>query len=151
VKRISDMTSMNVFIKGIGTGEDAAIAVQHGADGLFVSNHGGRAENGLRSAIECLPEVLAAVKRKVPVEVDGGIRRGTDTFKALALGATRSASGGRSSGALARSGLRRGDDAGAPAPGTGDRHAPGGDPVAAEAPTSDAAPAPSKARSLAAS
>jgi len=53
-----------------------------------VSNHGGRAEESLRPTIECLPEVVEAVKGKIPVLLDGGIRRGTDVFKALALGAT---------------------------------------------------------------
>ncbi len=57
-------------------------------DGIVVSNHGGRAEDTLRPTIECLPEVVAAVKGKIPVLVDGGVRRGTDVFKALALGAT---------------------------------------------------------------
>jgi len=56
-------------------------------DGLIVSNHGGRAEDTLRPTIESLPEVLDAVAGKVPVIVDGGVRRGTDVFKALALGA----------------------------------------------------------------
>jgi isopentenyl diphosphate isomerase/L-lactate dehydrogenase-like FMN-dependent dehydrogenase len=61
--------------------------VQHGADGVFVSNHGGRAENSLRSTIECLPEVAAGVRGRVPVFIDSGVRRGGDIFKALALGA----------------------------------------------------------------
>ena len=68
--------------------EDAEIAVEHGVDGIVVSNHGGRAEESLRPTIECLPEVVAGVKGKIPVLVDGGIRRGTDVFKALAMGAT---------------------------------------------------------------
>ena len=63
-------------------------AVEHGMDGLIVSNHGGRAEETLRPTIESLPEVLEGAAGKIPVIVDGGIRRGTDIFKALALGAT---------------------------------------------------------------
>ncbi|MGA9811270.1 MAG: alpha-hydroxy acid oxidase [Terriglobales bacterium] len=88
VKRLKDATTMKVVLKGIVTREDAEIAVEHGADGIVVSNHGGRAEDTLRPTIDCLPEVVAAVKGKIPVLVDGGIRRGTDVFKALALGAT---------------------------------------------------------------
>ena len=87
VKRIKDTTSMKVFVKGIVTSEDAELAIEHGVSGLFVSNHGGRAENSLRSTVECLPEIVQAVRGRAIVELDGGIRRGTDVFKALALGA----------------------------------------------------------------
>ncbi len=88
VKRIRDTTTMKVFVKGLVTHEDAELAIEHGANGMFVSNHGGRADNSLRATVECLPEIVAAVRNRVPVELDGGIRRGTDIFKALALGAT---------------------------------------------------------------
>lgn len=88
VKRLKDASSMKLVVKGIVTREDAAIAMEHGVDVVFVSNHGGRAENSLRSAIECVPEVVAGVGGRVPVMVDSGFRRGTDIFKALALGAT---------------------------------------------------------------
>lgn len=88
VKRLKDTTRMKLVLKGIVTREDAEIAVEHGVDGIVVSNHGGRAEESLRPTIECLPEVVTAVKGKIPVLVDGGVRRGTDVFKALALGAT---------------------------------------------------------------
>ena len=74
-------------MKGIVTGEDAGLAVEHGVDGIIVSNHGGRAEDSGRSTIESLSEVVDAVGGRVPVIVDGGFRRGTDIFKALALGA----------------------------------------------------------------
>jgi isopentenyl diphosphate isomerase/L-lactate dehydrogenase-like FMN-dependent dehydrogenase len=88
VKRLKDSTSMKLLIKGIVTREDAELAMQHGVNGLMVSNHGGRAENSLRPTIECVSEVVAGVAGRAPVIVDGGFRRGTDIFKALALGAT---------------------------------------------------------------
>ena len=78
---------MRLVVKGIETREDAALCVSHGVDGIVVSNHGGRAEESGRATIECLPEVVDAVQGKVPVLVDGGFRRGSDIFKALALGA----------------------------------------------------------------
>jgi (S)-2-hydroxy-acid oxidase len=88
VKRLRDSVTVKFLIKGIVTREDAQLAVEHGVDGLVVSNHGGRAEETLRPTVESLPEVLDGVAGKVPVIVDGGVRRGTDVFKALALGAT---------------------------------------------------------------
>ena len=88
VKRLRDTVTVKLLIKGIVTREDAQLAVEHGVDGLMVSNHGGRAEETLRPTIESLPEVIEGVAGKVPVIMDGGIRRGTDVFKALALGAT---------------------------------------------------------------
>ncbi len=87
VKRLKDLTPMKLVIKGIVTSEDAQLAIEHGADGVIVSNHGGRGEDSKRGSIECLPEVVTAVAGKIPVLIDGGFRRGTDIFKALALGA----------------------------------------------------------------
>jgi isopentenyl diphosphate isomerase/L-lactate dehydrogenase-like FMN-dependent dehydrogenase len=88
VERLKGATKMKVLVKGIVTREDAARCLEHGADGIVVSNHGGRADETLRGAIESLPEVVEAVGGRVPVFVDSGFRRGTDIFKALALGAT---------------------------------------------------------------
>jgi 4-hydroxymandelate oxidase len=75
------------LIKGMDTREDARLCVEHGIDGMLVSNHGGRSTETLRATIEALPEVVDAVNGRIPIFVDGGFRRGTDVFKALALGA----------------------------------------------------------------
>lgn len=80
-------TQMPIVLKGIVTKEDAALCVEHGVDGIIVSNHGGRQEESGRGTLECLPEVVAAASDRMPVLVDGGVRRGTDVFKALGLGA----------------------------------------------------------------
>jgi len=80
-------TSMKILLKGVMTAEDARLAVEHGVDGLIVSNHGGRQLESNISPIECLEEIVQAVKGRIPVLLDGGIRRGSDIFKALALGA----------------------------------------------------------------
>jgi 4-hydroxymandelate oxidase len=87
VDRLKQATRMKLVLKGIETREDAQLCCEHGVDGIVVSNHGGRAAETGRGTIECLPEVIDAVRGRVPVLVDGGFRRGTDIFKALALGA----------------------------------------------------------------
>ena len=87
VSRLKDASDMNLAVKGIVTAEDAEEAIEHGADIIYVSNHGGRAENSMWATIDSLPEVVAAVRGRVPVMIDSGVRRGTDVFKALALGA----------------------------------------------------------------
>jgi 4-hydroxymandelate oxidase len=88
VDRIRDGTSMKLVIKGILTHEDARLCVEHGVDGVVVSNHGGRAEDSGLASIEALPEIVAAIGGRIPILVDSGFRRGTDIFKALALGAS---------------------------------------------------------------
>ncbi|MCW5747304.1 MAG: alpha-hydroxy-acid oxidizing protein, partial [Alphaproteobacteria bacterium] len=87
VKRLRDAIKGRLVLKGILAHEDASLAVDHGVDGLIVSNHGGRAEDNGRATIEALPEIVQAVGGRMPVLVDGGFRRGTDVVKALALGA----------------------------------------------------------------
>jgi isopentenyl diphosphate isomerase/L-lactate dehydrogenase-like FMN-dependent dehydrogenase len=77
-----------LLIKGMDTREDALLCLEHGVDGILISNHGGRSTETGRATIEALPEVVAAVAGRIPVFVDGGFRRGTDVFKGLALGAT---------------------------------------------------------------
>ena len=85
--QLRDFTDTKLLLKGIVTAEDAELALKHGADGLIVSNHGGRAENSGRGTIESLPEVVNAIQGRIPILVDSGFRRGVDIFKALALGA----------------------------------------------------------------
>ncbi len=87
VDRLRKFWKAKLMIKGIDTREDARLCVEHGIDGILVSNHGGRSTETGRATIEALPEVVAEVGNRIPVYVDGGVRRGTDVFKALALGA----------------------------------------------------------------
>ena len=87
VKRLKDSMKMKLVIKGIETREDAELCLKHGVDGILVSNHGGRATETGRATIDALSEIAQAVGNRMPVMVDGGFRRGTDVFKALALGA----------------------------------------------------------------
>jgi isopentenyl diphosphate isomerase/L-lactate dehydrogenase-like FMN-dependent dehydrogenase len=87
-------TGMPIVIKGLLTREDALLAVEHGADAVWVSNHGGRQLDHVAAGLDALPEVVEAVAGRAEVYVDGGIRRGTDVLKALALGA-RAAFAGR--------------------------------------------------------
>jgi isopentenyl diphosphate isomerase/L-lactate dehydrogenase-like FMN-dependent dehydrogenase len=76
-----------LVVKGIVTAEDAALCIEHGVDGIIVSNHGGRSMDYGPSTLEVLPEIVAAVKKRIPVLTDSGYRRGADILKALALGA----------------------------------------------------------------
>ncbi|CAG8696958.1 8882_t:CDS:1 [Dentiscutata erythropus] len=92
LKWFRSITSMPIILKGIQTLEDAVLAVKYGCDGIVISNHGGRQLEFARSGIEVLPEVVEGLKKqglfnKVEIYVDGGIRRGTDIIKAIALGA----------------------------------------------------------------
>lgn len=85
--RLKEETSMRVFVKGIVTAEDAELCLQHGVDGIIVSNHGGRGDDSGVGAIDSLAEVASAVRGRTTILMDSGIRRGNDIFKALALGA----------------------------------------------------------------
>jgi isopentenyl diphosphate isomerase/L-lactate dehydrogenase-like FMN-dependent dehydrogenase len=87
IKRLRGATKMKIVLKGILASEDAALAVDNGIDGIIVSNHGGRGEDSGRSTIDALPEIVDAVKGRIPIVVDSGFRRGTDVVKALAIGA----------------------------------------------------------------
>jgi glycolate oxidase len=87
VKHFKDKHRIPLVLKGIATREDAAIACEHGADVVYVSNHGGRQLDHGRGAIAVLPEVIEAVRGRAKVWVDGGISRGSDVVKAIALGA----------------------------------------------------------------
>jgi 4-hydroxymandelate oxidase len=87
VKRLRGVIRTRLVLKGILAAEDARLAVENGIDGIIVSNHGGRAEDGSGSTIEALPEVVDAVGGRIPVLIDSGFRRGTEIVKALAIGA----------------------------------------------------------------
>jgi 4-hydroxymandelate oxidase len=87
-KRLRDTTKMKIVAKGILAWEDAVLAADAGLDAIIVSNHGGRGEDSGRSTIDALPEIVDAVKGRIPILVDSGFRRGTDIVKALCIGAT---------------------------------------------------------------
>ncbi|MBI3992133.1 MAG: alpha-hydroxy-acid oxidizing protein [Candidatus Lambdaproteobacteria bacterium] len=87
VKRFKDSQSLPLVLKGIATAEDAALACEHGVDVVYVSNHGGRQLDHGRGSLEVLPEILDAVQGRARVFFDGGVVRGSDIVKAIALGA----------------------------------------------------------------
>ena len=87
MKRLRGVTKMDIFVKGIMDAEDATMCVKNGY-GVYVSNHGGRNEDTSGSTIASLPDIVAAVKGKVPIFIDGCFRRGMDIVKAIAMGAT---------------------------------------------------------------
>ncbi|CAN8030339.1 unnamed protein product, partial [Ixodes persulcatus] len=84
---LKSITSLPLVLKGITNAEDAEEAISRGVSAIFVSNHGGRQLDGLPATIEVLPEVVSAVRGRIEVYIDGGVRHGTDVIKALAFGA----------------------------------------------------------------
>ena len=88
LQRLREASQLPVVVKGVMTAEDTELAVKHGLSGVIVSNHGARQLDQVGATIEALPECVQAAGGKIPVLVDGGFRRGTDVFKALALGAS---------------------------------------------------------------
>jgi isopentenyl diphosphate isomerase/L-lactate dehydrogenase-like FMN-dependent dehydrogenase len=93
VERLAEVSRLPVVVKGVLTAEDARLACEHGAAAVGVSNHGGRQLDGVPASLDALPEVAEAVDGRVEVYLDGGIRRGTDVVKALALGARATLTG----------------------------------------------------------
>jgi isopentenyl diphosphate isomerase/L-lactate dehydrogenase-like FMN-dependent dehydrogenase len=98
---IASESGMPLLLKGILTREDATLAIEHGVAAIIVSNHGGRQLDGVAASLDALPEVVEAVAGRCEVYVDGGIRRGTDVLKALALGARATLTGRAVASALA--------------------------------------------------
>lgn len=88
IGKLRDLTKMKLVIKGVEVGEDAKRCAELGVDGIVVSNHGSRAVESNRGTLDCMPEILQAVGGRTPILIDGGFRRGTDIYKALALGAS---------------------------------------------------------------
>ena len=93
IERIKELINIPLIIKGVSTSEDAALALSHGIDMIWVSNHGGRQLDHGLGAIDTLPEIVDAIQGTVPIIIDGGIQRGTDILKSIALGANAVAIG----------------------------------------------------------
>ena len=107
---VKEIAGLPFILKGVATAEDAAIAVEHGVSAVYISNHGGRQLDHGRATIEMLPEIVAAVGDRAEIVLDGGILRGSDVLKALALGAKAVAIGklqGWGLGAAGQAGLVR--------------------------------------------
>ncbi|HBU58164.1 MAG TPA: alpha-hydroxy-acid oxidizing enzyme [Gemmatimonadetes bacterium] len=93
IPRLRDATNQKFIIKGIMTAEDAELCLRYGVDGIWVSNHGGRAEGSGQATIDALPEISEAISGRIPIVVDSGFRRGSDIVKGIARGATAVAVG----------------------------------------------------------
>lgn len=88
IARLREMTQLPILLKGIVHPDDARLAVEHGVDGIVVSNHGGRQVDGAIASLDALPAVAAMIGKRIPILLDSGVRSGADVFKALALGAS---------------------------------------------------------------
>jgi len=104
LERVKRRSGLPLILKGVTTAVDARLALEHGVDVIYISNHGGRAIDHGRGTIQALPEIVAAVKGKLDVIIDGGFVRGTDVLKAIALGAKAVCMGRMQSWALAAGG-----------------------------------------------
>lgn len=85
---LRSQTKLQLWLKGVLSADDVALAIKYGLDGVVVSNHGGRQLDGVPATLDALRECASAAGSKIPVAMDGGIRRGSDIFKAIALGAS---------------------------------------------------------------
>jgi isopentenyl diphosphate isomerase/L-lactate dehydrogenase-like FMN-dependent dehydrogenase len=101
---IREMWKPPLILKGVATADDAAVAVEHGVDVVYVSNHGGRALDYAQATIDVLPEIVKAVDRKAEIFIDGGFVRGSDVVKAICLGANAVGIGKLQGWALAAAG-----------------------------------------------
>lgn len=107
IQDLKKKTNMQIWLMGILTAEDAELVINAGADGIVVSNHGDRQLDGAISTLDALPEVAEAVSGIIPVCIDGGIRKGSDIFKALTIGPDYCWVGGISLRGLAYKGEER--------------------------------------------
>src|SRR5699024_12323658 len=89
IRKIKEIADVPVIVKGVECAEDAMLAIGAGADGIYVTNHGGREVDGAPATIDVLPEIAQAVNHRVPIIFDSGVRRGSHIFNALALGADK--------------------------------------------------------------
>lgn len=85
---LRSITNLQIWLKGVTTPEDVSLAIRHGLDGVIVSNHGGRQLDGQPATLDALRDCAPVAAGKIPIILDGGVRRGSDIFKAIAMGAS---------------------------------------------------------------
>ena len=105
IDKIKEEAGLPFMLKGIATAEDAKIAIEHGVDVIWISNHGGRQLDHGQGTMEMLPEIVEAVDGKAEIVLDGGVQRGSDIVKAVAMGATSVAIGKMQGWGLAAGGV----------------------------------------------